>query len=140
MNLPLPAAPALLAARLLLAYIFIMAGYGKIGGFAGVQQYMASGGVPGALLPVVIAVELGFGILIAIGYQTRIAAIGLAVFTLVAGYMFHFKPAEMGQMIHFNKNLAIVGGLLALAASGAGAWAVDAFTGDKTGPQSTARA
>jgi putative oxidoreductase len=140
MNFTIPSAPALLAARLLLAYIFIIAGYGKIGGFAGVQQYMGSAGVPGALLPLVIAVELGLGLLIAVGYQTRIAALGLAAFTLVAGYMFHFKPADMGQMIHFNKNLAIVGGLLALSVAGAGAWAVDAFTSGKAGAPSSARA
>jgi putative oxidoreductase len=140
MNINIPAAPALLAARLLLAYIFILAGYGKIGGFAGVQQYMAGAGVPGTLLPVVIAVELGLGLLIAVGYQTRIAALGLAVFTLIAGVMFHFKPADMGQMIHFNKNLAMAGGLLALAVSGAGAWAVDAFLAGKAASGSTARA
>jgi putative oxidoreductase len=140
MNINIPHAPALLVARLLLAYIFIMAGYGKIGGFAGVQQYMAGAGVPGALLPVVIAVELGLGLLIAVGYQTRLAALGLAIFTLVAGYLFHFKPADMGQMIHFNKNLAISGGLLALAVAGAGSWALDSMLGQGSSVKSGARA
>jgi putative oxidoreductase len=125
MNFAIPANPALLAARLLLAYIFISAGWGKIGGYAGVQQYMGSAGVPGGLLPVVIAAEIGLGVLIAIGFQTRLAALALAIFSVVAGYMFHLKPADAGQMVHFSKNLAIAGGFLALAVVGAGAWSID---------------
>jgi len=118
---------AKLIGRLLLVAIFIQAGYGKIGGFEGTARYMASMGVPGMLLPAVIAVELLGGLLIAVGYQTRLVALGLAIFTVLAGYLFHFQPADRGQMIHFMKNLSIVGGFLVLAGSGAGAYSIDGW-------------
>jgi putative oxidoreductase len=125
MNFALPANPTLLVGRLMLALIFILSGWNKIGGFAGTQAYMESQGVPGALLPVVIALELGLGLLIAVGFKTRLAAIILAGFTLLAGLLFHFKPADPMQMVSFMKNIAIVGGFLALAVTGAGGWSLD---------------
>lgn len=115
----------LLVGRLLLALIFIFSGYSKIGGYAGTQAYMASAGVPGILLPVVILVELAGGLLVAVGYQTRFAALALAGFSLVAGLLFHFNLADQNQMIHLMKNLSIAGGFLALAAAGAGTLSVD---------------
>ena len=114
-----------LVGRLLLAAIFIQAGWGKIGGYEGTVAYMAKAGVPGSLLPVVIAVELLGGLLIVVGWQTRLVAIGLAVFTLIAAYLFHMNFGDRNQAIHFMKNLAIAGGFLALAAGGPGAWSVD---------------
>jgi putative oxidoreductase len=126
MNFTLPANPTLLVSRLMLALIFVLAGWSKIGGFAGTQKYMESQGVPGMLLPLVIAVELGLGLLIAVGYKTRLAAIGLAGFTLVAGLLFHFKPADPMQMTAFMKNVAITGGFIVLAITGAGGWSLDA--------------
>jgi putative oxidoreductase len=126
MNITLPANPTLLAGRLMLAIVFILAGWSKIGGFAGTQKYMESQGVPGMLLPLVIAAELGLGLLVAVGYKTRLAAIGLAGFTLVAGLLFHFKPADPMQMTAFMKNIAITGGFIALAITGAGGWSLDA--------------
>jgi putative oxidoreductase len=126
MNITLPANPTLLAGRLILAIVFILAGWSKIGGFAGTQKYMESQGVPGMLLPLVIAAELGLGLLVAVGYKTRLAAIGLAGFTLVAGLLFHFKPADPMQMTAFMKNIAITGGFIALAITGAGGWSLDA--------------
>ena len=80
-----------LVGRLLLAAIFIQAGWGKIGGYEGTAAYMAKAGVPGSLLPVVIAVELLGGLLIVIGWQTRLVAIGLAIFTVLAAYLFHMN-------------------------------------------------
>lgn len=116
---------AALIGRLLLAAIFIQSGWGKIWGYEGTAAYMAKAGVPGSLLPLVIAVELLGGLLIAIGWQTRLAAIGLAAFTLLSAYFFHFDLGDRGQAIQFMKNLSIAGGFLVLAASGPGAWSVD---------------
>ena len=116
---------AALACRFLLAAIFIQEGWGKIGGYEGAVAYMAKAGVPGALLPIVIAVELLGGILIAIGWQTRLAAIGLGAFSILAALLFHMNFGDRNQEIHFMKNLAIAGGFLALAAGGPGAWSID---------------
>jgi putative oxidoreductase len=116
---------ATLVGRLLLAAIFIKSGWGKIGGFDATQAYMQKAGVPGFLLPVVIAVELGGGLLIAVGWRTRTVAILLAGFTLLAALLFHFQLGDRGQAINFMKNLAITGGFLTLFAHGPGAWSVD---------------
>ena len=123
-NSALNSAAALLA-RLLLAFIFVLAGYGKIFSYAGTAEYMSKAGVPGILLPLVILTELGGGILIAIGWQTRWVAIGLAGFTIIAALLFHNNFGDRNQWIHFMKNVAIAGGFLALFVSGPGAWSVD---------------
>lgn len=116
-----------LAGRILLASIFLAAGIGKLGaGYAGTQAYMASQGVPGALLPLVIALEIGGAALIIAGAWTRLAALALAGFTLAAAALFHANFAEPMQQILFLKNVAIAGGFLMLVAFGAGAWSVDA--------------
>ena len=115
-----------LAGRVLIAALFLIAGVGKLGAYAGTQGYMQSHGVPGALLPAVIALELGGGLLIVAGLWTRIAALALAGFTLLAALLFHANFADATQQIMFLKNLAIAGGFLMLAANGAGAWSVDA--------------
>lgn len=117
--------PALLAARLLMSAIFILSGYNKIVGYAGTQQYMTANGVPDMLLPLVILVELGGGLLILFGFQTRLAAILLAGFTLVAAFLFHNKFGDRNQMIHFMKNLAIAGGFLSLYVAGPGPFSID---------------
>ena len=118
-----------LAARALLSQIFILAGISKITGFAGTQAYMDSMGVPGALLPLVIAVELGGGLALLLGFQTRVVALALAGFSIVAGAIFHNNFADQMQMILFMKNLAMAGGLLLLVNAGAGAWSLDARRG-----------
>lgn len=115
----------LLVARLMLAAIFIQSGYNKIIGYEGSAAYMQAAGVPGQLLPLVIAVELGGGILIALGWYTRLMAFLLAGFTLAAAVLFHFKVGDRNQMIHFMKNIAIAGGFLSLVANGAGRWSID---------------
>lgn len=128
----LPSAFAL-AARVLIVAMFLPAGLGKISGFAGTVGYIASVGLPlpavGAAIAVIVEV-LGSLALLA-GYRTRLVAIGLAIFTLVASVFFHAywaAPAEQAfvQQLMFFKNIAIVGGLLALAANGAGRWSLDA--------------
>lgn len=115
-----------LAGRAMMSYIFIMAGINKIGGYAGTQGYMESMGVPGALLPVVIALEIVGGLAILLGWQTRIAAFLLAGFCIVSGIIFHGNFADQMQMILFMKNIAIAGGLLFLVSGGANDWSIDA--------------
>uniref|UniRef100_A0ABX1N5P3 DoxX family membrane protein n=2 Tax=Aromatoleum buckelii TaxID=200254 RepID=A0ABX1N5P3_9RHOO len=116
-----------LAGRLLLALIFIISGWGKIKGYAGSQQYMESMGVSGALLPLVIFVELGGGLAIAFGLLTRLAAAGLAVFCLLAAVIFHNDFSNQMQFISFMKNLAIAGGFFVLSIHGPGALSLDAW-------------
>jgi putative oxidoreductase len=129
-------APLLLAARVLLSIIFISSGFSKITGYAGTAGYMEAMGVPGVLLPLAIVVELVGGLALLFGWQTRIAALLLAGFTVVAGYLFHYaaiggqdQMADTMQWIMFMKNVTIAGGLLAIVAVGAGAWSVDAKVG-----------
>ncbi len=114
-----------LAGRILLALIFLLAGFNKIGGYAGTQAYMEAMGVPGALLPLVIVLEVGGALALIVGWQTRLAAWALAGFTLLAAAIFHSNLGDQMQMILFMKNLAITGGLLLLAANGAGAFSLD---------------
>jgi putative oxidoreductase len=104
-----------LAARVLMALIFLMSGLSKIGGFEATQGYMESVGVPGMLLPVVIIVEVAAAIALIVGWKVRYSAYALAAFTLVAALIFHSNFADQMQMIMFMKNIAMVGGLLAIA-------------------------
>ncbi len=122
--------PLSLAGRLLLALLFIPAGFGKIGGFAATAGYAASKGVPLPELAIAIAifVELGLGLLLLVGFQTRWAALGIAFFTFVISVIFH-PLSDPSQAQSFFKNMAIVGGLLSVAAWGAGAWSLDARRG-----------
>jgi len=131
MNNPQLVNAAALVGRIMLALIFVTAGYNKIGGYAGTSGYMDKMGVPSALLPLVILTELGGGLLILVGWQTRIVSILLAGFTFLAGVLFHLKVGDAGNMIHFWKNVAISGGFLMLFANGAGAWSVDGRGGAK---------
>ena len=116
---------ATLVGRVLISVMFIMAGYSKIGGYEGTQGYMESMGVPGSLLPVVIALELLGGIAVLIGYQTKIAAFLLGGFTFLAAIIFHSDFSQQMQMILFMKNLAISGAFLLLFVHGPGQWAVN---------------
>lgn len=118
---------SLLSGRALLAAMFIGAGYSKIGGYSGTQAYMESVGVPGSLLPAVIALEIIGGLAILVGYQTKIAALLLAGFTLLAAIIFHSDFSQPMQSILFSKNLAITGAFLLLFAHGAGDWTVNAL-------------
>ena len=116
-----------LAGRALMAEIFINEGYGKIMDYAGVADYMQSFGVSPKLLPVVIATELGGGLLILAGLKTRWAAIALAGFALLTALLFHANYADADQLINFQKNLAIAGGFILLAIHGPGAWSFDGW-------------
>ncbi len=123
----------LLGARLLMAALFLPAGLSKITGFAGTVGYIGSVGLPLPALGAVIAiaVEVVGGLALITGFGTRIAALVLAAFTLVASFFFHAfwaAPADqafVAQLLFF-KNIAVVGGLLALAAHGAGQWRLGA--------------
>lgn len=118
--------------RVLLSFMFILSGLQKISGYAGTQGYMEMMGVPGALLPLVILVEVVGGIALLIGWQARPAAFLLAGFSLVSGLLFHLVPSfgmegmdAQGQMISFMKNVTIAGGMLMVVAFGPGALSVE---------------
>ena len=114
--------------RILLACLFLLSGLGKITAYSATAGYMASVGVPGALLPLVIVMELLCSLAIILGWQTRVVSLLLAGFTLVAGALFHNNFADQIQMVMFFKNVAIAGALLMLAANGAGRLSLDRRT------------
>lgn len=111
-------------ARLFMSFIFILAGYGKMTGYAATESYMASKGLPAGLLPLVIAVEFGGGLALLFGVQTRVVAALLAGFSLITGVIFHAGADQM-QHIMLMKNIAMAGGLLAFVRTGAGKLSVD---------------
>ena len=111
--------------RLFLAFMFIMSGLNKIGGYAGTQGWMDSMGVPGALLPLAIALEVLGGLAILVGYRARLVALALAGFCVLSAILFHANFADQMQMMSFMKNITIAGGFLMIGANGAGAYALD---------------
>lgn len=111
--------------RFLLATIFIMSGLNKIGAYEGTQGYMEAMGVPGGLLPLVIALEALGGLAILIGYQAKLAALALAGFSVMSAILFHADFSDQMQMMSFMKNLTIAGGFLMIVAHGAGAYSLD---------------
>ncbi|WP_088348105.1 MULTISPECIES: DoxX family protein [Rhodomicrobium] len=113
--------------RLLIAAIFIISGLGKIAAPAMTQGYIGSVGLPAPLLAYLLAivVEVGGGILLVIGYRTRVVAVLMAIFAVATAVFFHRDFADQNQMIHFLKNIAMAGGLLQVFAFGAGAFSVD---------------
>jgi len=128
-----PAQDALaLLGRILLAALFVPAGFGKISGFEGTVGYIGSVDLPLPALGAIaaIVVELGLGLLLLVGFKTRISAIVLAVFTVAAAVFFHnywalpVEKAFVNQLM-FWKNIGIAGGLLAFAAFGAGRFSID---------------
>lgn len=114
-----------LLGRILLAAFFIPAGIHKIFGYTGTAAAMASQGIPGALLPLVILLEVVGGAALLFGWRTQIAAFLLAGFTFLAVWFFHIDANGMGQMA--MPEIAVGGGLLAFAAHGAAQWSVDAL-------------
>jgi putative oxidoreductase len=123
---------AALVGRVLLALMFVWAGYGKITGYDGTAGFMASMGVPmvGVLLPLTILVELGGGLALIVGWQARWAALLLAAFTVIASVVFHnfwtmTGDAATTNMLFFYKNVAVIGGLLMVWALGPGRLSVD---------------
>ena len=114
-----------LVARLFLGQIFLLSGIFKISGYEGTQGYMQAMGVPGMLLPLVILLEIGGGLAIIAGWQTKLVSIALAAFTVVAAVIFHNNLSDQMQMIMFMKNVAIAGGFILLAINGAGGYSLD---------------
>jgi putative oxidoreductase len=116
----------------MLVFIFINEGWGKIGNYQGTAQYMESHGVPGLLLPLVILTELGGGLLVASGLLTRLAALALSAFCVLAAVLFHADLADSNEFIEFGKDIAIAGGFLSLVAFGAGEWSLDGLLARRT--------
>jgi putative oxidoreductase len=119
------AAYAEVCGRVLLALLFLLSGISKLGAYGASAAYMSSAGVPAALLPVVIATELGGALAIILGWKTRIVAVLLAGFAVLTALAFHRNFADQTQMIMFWKNLSIAGGFLLLAANGPGRLSID---------------
>jgi len=121
-----------LAGRVLMAYIFVMSGIGKIEGFSATAAAMAGKGIPLAevALVITIMVELAGGVLLIVGWQTRLAATAIFLWLIPATLIFHaYWAVEAAQFqmqtIQFNKNLAIMGGMLYLMVHGAGPLSLD---------------
>jgi len=130
-----------LVARTLLAVIFIISGFGKLADLSGTAAYIGSTGLPAPMLLALLAgvSELVGGVMLVVGFQTRLAAIGLALFLVPATVLFHnpfgLEGAEAHmQQIHALKNIAIAGGFLALAVHGAGAISLEAWLGRRVRP------
>jgi putative oxidoreductase len=117
----------LLIGRVFYSSLFILYGWFKLTAFAGTTAYMQGKGLPVPALAAALAVifELGGGLLMLFGYQTRCVALALAIYVLVAALIAHVHFGDGNQLSHFMKNMAIVGGSLAFAASGAGRHSVD---------------
>jgi putative oxidoreductase len=117
----------LLAGRLLLVFIFLHEGWSILGNYAGAAAYMQKFGAPSLLLPLVIALQLGCGALIAAGIMTRFAALPFAAFCVLTAILFHWQFADRNQLLHFQKDLAIAGGFLVLACCGPGNWSIGRY-------------
>ena len=117
----------MLAARLLLSFIFVHEGWSLITSFGSAAAYVQKFGLSATLLPAVILLQLGGGLLVAVGLGTRLAAVALAAFCTFAALFFHRQFADGNQLLHFQKDLAIAGGFLALAAAGPGNWSVSKY-------------
>lgn len=114
-----------LGARFALSFMFFMAGWSKIGSYAGTQGYMESQGVPGMLLPAVIALEIIAPLMLVVGWQTRWAAMALAGFCVISALLFHLNFSDQIQSIMFMKNITIAGGFALLFVHGAGELSLD---------------
>ena len=121
-NQPNTDAVLALIARVLMAYIFLVAGWGKISAYSVTLGYMESMGVPGALLPLTILVEFGGGLALLFGFQARFAAFGLGLFSMITAFIFHDGTQDS---INFMKNFAMAGGLFFLMLHGAGKMSLD---------------
>jgi putative oxidoreductase len=113
-----------LVARVLLSAIFVTAGINKVSGYAGTQAYMEAHGLPGTLLPAVIALEIIGGLAVLLGVFSRYAGLALAAFCLAAAAVFHSNFADQMQATNFMKNICMTGGFLLLFANGSGRYAV----------------
>lgn len=123
--------------RVLLAAIFIFSGIGKALAPEGTIGYIESVGLPFATLALAaaVAIELGGGVMLALGIKTRLVAAALAAFSVVTALVFHNALGDQNQLIHFLKNIAMAGGLLQVVAFGAGAYSVDSAVARKVTAQ-----
>jgi putative oxidoreductase len=128
------------AGRLLIGLPFAMSGLGKLGAYGPTTQMIGAVGlpVPALAFAVAVAVELGGGLLLIAGYRTRLVAVALALFSFATAVFFHANFADQNQMIHFLKNVMIAGGLLQIAAFGAGAFSIDNRRAHATSPAAQA--
>ena len=134
-----------LIGRILLAWLFVPAGFAKIAGHAGTAGYIASKGLP---MPEVLAwlavlIELGLGLMLLVGFKARWAALALGVFTILASLLFHKfwavpQEQQMVQQLMFMKNLAVAGGMFIVAALGAGPLSIDNRGAAQSGRQALA--
>jgi putative oxidoreductase len=131
-----------LVARMCMAWLFVPSGWGKLVGFAGVSGFIAAKSVPLPTLAaaVAVAVELGMGLLLLVGWKTRWAALAIALFVVVVTPIFHaYWDASAAQLcmqkLNFDKNVAIVGGLLAIAAIGGRRFSLDAVKASRPMPK-----
>lgn len=115
-----------LSGRLLLGVLFLVSGAGKISAYDATEGYMQAMGVPFTLLPAVIVLEVVGALLLFVGWKTKFVAILLAGFSIISALLFHANIADQIQLVMLLKNLSIAGGLLVLAANGAGPYSVDA--------------
>jgi putative oxidoreductase len=116
--------------RLFLSSMFLLFGYGKLTGYAGAVGYMGSLGLPAPALVTALAIiiEIGGGLLVLVGYKTRLVSLGLAAYVLVSALIGHSQLGDLNNFQHFMKNMAIVGGSLAFVAFGGGAYSFDALS------------
>ncbi len=130
-----------LIGRLLIATIFLVSAFGKLAAPTGTIGYIASVGLPAPTLAyaAALATELGGGLLLVLGYRTRLVALGLAIFSVVSALFFHSALGDQNQMFHFLKNLAMAGGLLQFVAYGAGAFSLDQRRSTASGALKLAR-
>jgi putative oxidoreductase len=114
--------------RVFLAALFLMSGLSKLGAAAATTGYIASAGLPlpGVVYAITLVVEIGGGLLLLLGFQAKPVAAVLALFSVAAAILFHNNVADQNQVVHFIKNVAIAGGLLQVAAAGAGRLSFDA--------------
>ncbi len=118
---------AALVGRIFYSSLFILYGWMKLTGFAGTMGYMTKQGLAPAVVFAALAVifELVGGVLMLVGFQTRCVALALGIYVFVAALIAHRHIGDPGQLVHFMKNMAIVGGSLAFVACGAGAYSLD---------------
>ena len=113
--------------RLMIGLPFAMSGLSKLGAYGATTGMISAVGLPFAPLAfaAAVATELGGGVLLIVGYRVRYVAAALALFSLATAMSFHHNFADQDQMIHFLKNVMMAGGLLQIAAFGAGALSID---------------
>lgn len=117
----------LLAGRLLLALIFVHEGFALALNFAGTMKAMAQLGVGAPLVVATIALQIAAGLSVGLGLLTRLGAVALGLFCVATAALFHTNFANHNELLHFEKDLAIAGGMFVLAMAGAGGFSLDAL-------------